>query len=431
MAGTTNANFVKQVIKLTNQERQKFGLSPLESKGRLNEAAQNHSKNMAQKDFYSHTGQDDSSCSDRIDKTGYKAETSGENIAAGQFTPKQVVEDWMDSSGHRSNILNPDYEDIGVGYYFRKNDPGYYRYHSYWTQNFAAPEDGKEWWSKYQNFEYGDEGNDKLKGIKQNDYLRGDGGNDTITGAAGDDYLRASKGRDLVKGGAGNDEILGGDGFFCGIVQTRLDDEEDANDKLYGQGGNDLIQGDGGKDYIDGGTGRDILWGGSGNDTVLGMKGNDAVSGGEGNDLLKGGKGNDVLWGDSGADTLIGVHPTTLRPGKGEQDVLTGGDDHYDWWKEQDGKDTFVLGDRRKAFYDDGKKNNAGKGDYALIRNFNTDEDIIQLHGKANDYALKNSPQGMPSGTAIFMDTAGKDELIGIVADVSDLNIKADYFNFV
>ena len=89
------------------------------------------------------------------------------------------------------------------------------------------------------------------------------------------------------------------------------------------------------------------------------------------------------------------------------------------------------MGDGKTVYYDDGKNNNPGKGDYALIRNFNADEDIIQLHGKANDYALKNSPRGMPSGTAIFLDTAGKDELIGIVADVSDLDIKADYFKFV
>jgi Ca2+-binding RTX toxin-like protein len=427
MAKTTNPKFIKEVIELTNKERQKFGLSTLESNGKLDKAAQGHSKNMAVEDFYSHRGQDGSYAGDRIDKAGYKAETWGENIAIGQSTPHQVVEDWMDSSTHRGNILNPDYQDIGMGYYYLKNDPGYYDYGSYWTQNFGTPEDGNDWWSKYQNFDYGDEGNDKLKGSKQNDYLNGYEGNDTITGAAGDDQLRGGQDGDLIKGGSGNDKITGGDGFICPTFRIYIQDPEDASDKLYGEDGNDLIQGDGGNDLVDGGKGKDILWGDDGNDTVLGMNGSDAISGGDGNDSLEGGKGNDALWGDEGADTLIGVDAKSASPGKGERDTLTGGRSYY--WG--DGKDTFILGDGKKVYYDDGKNNNPGKGDYALIRNFNADEDIIQLHGTANDYALKNSPRGMPSGTAIFLDTAGKDELIGIVADVSDLDIKADYFKFV
>lgn len=427
MAAKTNSTFVKEVIELTNKERQRFGLSTLESNGRLNKAAQTHSKNMAVEDFFSHYDPDGFSPGDRIEKAGYKAETWGENIAFGQSTPQEAVQDWMDSSGHRFNILRPELAQIGVGYY--SNNPNGAYDVSYWTQNFGTPEDGKEWWSKYQNFDYGDKGKDKLKGSKQNDRLNGYEGNDTITGAAGEDQLQGGQGSDLVKGGAGNDEIIGGEGFTCPTAQVYIEDSEDASDKLYGENGNDLIQGDGGNDLINGGKGKDILWGGDGNDTVLGMTGNDAVSGGDGNDSLQGGKGNDALWGDEGADTLIGVDAKTARPGKGERDTLTGGDDYY--WYGEDGKDTFVLGDGKKVYYDDGKNNNAGKGDYALIRHFKTDEDIIQLHGKANDYALKNSPRGMPSGTAIFLDTAGKDELIGIVADVSDLDIKADYFNFV
>jgi len=429
MAATTNPKFVKKVVRLTNKERQKFGLSTLESNGKLDKAAQGHSKNMAVEDFFSHYDPDGSSPGDRIEKAGYKAQAWGENIAYGQSTPQEVLQDWMDSLGHRFNILRPELAEIGVGYYNDNSNESYDI--SYWTQKFGTPEDGNDWWSKYQNFDYGDTGKDKLKGSKQNDYLNGYEGNDTITSAAGDDQLRGGQGRDFIKGGAGNDVIIGGEGFTCPTAQVYIQDSEDSSDKLYGQNGNDVIQGDGGNDLVNGGRGKDILWGGDGNDTVLGMNDNDAVSGGDGNDFLEGGKGNDALWGDDGADTLTGVNAKTARPGKGERDTLTGGDDYYGWWDEPDGKDTFVLGDGKKVYYDDGKKNNPGKGDYALIRNFNIDEDIIQLHGKANDYALKNSPRGMPSGTAIFLDTAGKDELIGIVADVSDLELKADYFKFV
>lgn len=114
MAKTTNPKFIKEVIELTNKERQRFGLAPLEENKKLNKAAQGHSKNMALDDFFAHTAPDGSSPGDRIEKTGYKGAYWGENIAAGYSTPESAVEGWMDSDGHRAGILRSSALEIGV-----------------------------------------------------------------------------------------------------------------------------------------------------------------------------------------------------------------------------------------------------------------------------------------------------------------------------
>ncbi len=131
--------FIEQVVELTNIERAKAGLQPLELNNQLLNAAQDHSNDMAQDDFFSHTGADGSSIGDRVRASGYQYSTTGENIAAGQTTPAQVVEGWMNSPGHRANILNPNYTEIGVGYEYLQNDTGSVNYNHYWTQVFGTP----------------------------------------------------------------------------------------------------------------------------------------------------------------------------------------------------------------------------------------------------------------------------------------------------
>ncbi len=133
-----NTNFVDQVVSLTNQFRAENGLAPLTSNPELQAAAQDHSKDMAQSDYFSHTSLDGSTFSDRINAEGYKARALGENIAAGQPTPEAVVQSWIDSPGHRANLLNPAYTNIGVGYVDLKNDPGNLNYGTYWTQDFGS-----------------------------------------------------------------------------------------------------------------------------------------------------------------------------------------------------------------------------------------------------------------------------------------------------
>ena len=130
---------IEQVVELTNVERAKEGLQPLKLNDRLLDAAQDHSNDMAQDDFFSHTGADGSTVGDRVRASGYQYSTAGENIAAGQITAAQVVEGWMNSPGHRANILNPNYTEIGVGYEYLQNDTGSVNYNYYWTQVFGTP----------------------------------------------------------------------------------------------------------------------------------------------------------------------------------------------------------------------------------------------------------------------------------------------------
>ncbi|MDJ0745904.1 MAG: CAP domain-containing protein [Xenococcaceae cyanobacterium MO_167.B27] len=126
--------FETQVFQLTNQVRQRYGLRPLRWNCRLIAASKNHSVDMARTRKLSHTGSDGSTLSIRANRVGYEYSYLAENVAAGQRTPEQVVESWMNSSGHRRNILNPKITEIGVGYAYMEQD----RYRTYWTQVFGS-----------------------------------------------------------------------------------------------------------------------------------------------------------------------------------------------------------------------------------------------------------------------------------------------------
>jgi secreted trypsin-like serine protease len=133
------SNFAEQVVVLVNVERAEEGCNPVTMHPQLNQAALAHSEDMALNDFFSHTGSDGSSVTDRMEAAGYvNWLTAGENIAAGQTTPEEVMTSWMNSPGHRANILNCDFEDIGVGYYFLENDTGTENWFHYWTQVFGS-----------------------------------------------------------------------------------------------------------------------------------------------------------------------------------------------------------------------------------------------------------------------------------------------------
>lgn len=120
------------VLGLVNQERAVRGLKPLKGDNRLAAAARSHSRDMSQRNYFSHTGQDGRSAGQRMSAQGYSWNAWGENIAAGQRTPAAVMNGWMNSPGHRANILNTTFCDIGVGHF-----SGSGRYGIYWTQNFG------------------------------------------------------------------------------------------------------------------------------------------------------------------------------------------------------------------------------------------------------------------------------------------------------
>ncbi|WP_307826447.1 sigma-70 family RNA polymerase sigma factor [Streptomyces pactum] len=120
-----------EVVQLVNAERARNGCAPMSVNSRLTAAAQGHSDDMARRDFFDHTNPDGAGPGERITAAGYRWSTYGENIAAGQRTAADVMRSWMDSPGHRANILNCSFTEIGIGYREGAGGP-------WWTQNFGA-----------------------------------------------------------------------------------------------------------------------------------------------------------------------------------------------------------------------------------------------------------------------------------------------------
>jgi len=119
----------REVIRLCNIERQKAGLKPLTENWELSRVARDKSMDMAQKNYFSHTSPTYGSPFDMMKAYGISYKSAGENIAKGQTTAQQVVTSWMNSSGHRANILSSSFTQIGVGYYASGH---------YWTQMFIS-----------------------------------------------------------------------------------------------------------------------------------------------------------------------------------------------------------------------------------------------------------------------------------------------------
>jgi len=129
--GTTASNYANQVLTLVNQERSKAGLKPLKLNSTLTKSAQAKSQDMHDKKYFDHNSPTYGTPFQMMNKFGYKYSYAGENIAMGQKTPKEVMTAWMNSAGHKANILNSNYTEIGIGYVADGN---------YWTQQFGKPQ---------------------------------------------------------------------------------------------------------------------------------------------------------------------------------------------------------------------------------------------------------------------------------------------------
>ncbi len=122
-------NFEREVVRLVNVEREKGGLKPLTHDWELSRVARIKSQDMKDNKYFSHTSPTYGSPFQMMKSFGIKYRSAGENIARGQATPQAVVNAWMNSSGHRANILNPSFTHIGVGYVADGR---------YWTQMFIG-----------------------------------------------------------------------------------------------------------------------------------------------------------------------------------------------------------------------------------------------------------------------------------------------------
>ncbi|MCD5325449.1 MULTISPECIES: CAP domain-containing protein [Pontibacillus] len=127
----TNAlsQFEQKVVELTNEERAAQGLDPLKIDKELSNVAEKKSQDMAQNGYFSHNSPTYGSPFDMMKQFGIEYRTAGENIAKGQQTPQEVVDAWMNSEGHRANILNENFTHIGVGFVEDGN---------VWTQQFIG-----------------------------------------------------------------------------------------------------------------------------------------------------------------------------------------------------------------------------------------------------------------------------------------------------
>jgi uncharacterized protein YkwD len=129
--GTCGNAFESEVFTLVNQERGKNGLSPFLCGPLGTKVAHAYAQVMCDQDHFDHTGPDGSSPFDRMQQGGISFQTAGENIAAGQDSPQSVMESWMNSSGHRANILG-DFKYIGVGYVPCSKSWGHYWVQVFW-----------------------------------------------------------------------------------------------------------------------------------------------------------------------------------------------------------------------------------------------------------------------------------------------------------
>ncbi len=122
-------SYEKEVIRLVNEKRAQNGLKPLTYNWELSRIARYKSQDMRDNKYFSHTSPTYGTPFQMIKNFGISYRSAGENIARGQSTPEAVVNAWMNSSGHRANILNSSFTEIGVGYVAQGN---------YWTQMFIG-----------------------------------------------------------------------------------------------------------------------------------------------------------------------------------------------------------------------------------------------------------------------------------------------------
>ena len=266
---TTNIQFINRVLELTNEHRANNGLNPLTLNQELNASAYGHSKDMAQQDFFSHTGADGSSFSQRNQEVGYVSNTGAENIAAGDTTPESVVQSWIDSPGHNANMLNPDMTELGVGYFYLENDPGVEDLNHYWTQVFGSGDTNPE--TNIPDDVLAEIGGaaptaqpvatptpeapviapedlaGKIVGTPGNDVLTGTAGNDSISGKGGDDTINGYDGSvgeiDTLTGGAGADTFIIDMEFYAyaGDGHAIITDFEVGTDRFDLGGFQDLV----------------------------------------------------------------------------------------------------------------------------------------------------------------------------------------------
>ncbi|KFG69190.1 CAP domain-containing protein [Microvirga sp. BSC39] len=322
-------SYEQLMLELVNRERAKTGAQPLTFNGNLNDSADAHSNWMISADVFSHTGLASSSPHQRMINAGYSftgSYASGENIAWASLQGPTGLQDeveylhtnLMNSPGHKANILNGNYQEIGIGF----QTGGYLTWDAaFVTQNFAR--------SGTKAFLTGVTMDDK-DGDRFYDIDEGLGGitvtavsstgakYTTTTGSAGGYNLALAAGAYTVTfSGGGYAPVT--KQVTIGTANVKLDLIDPTGgtttsstpiigtataNSLSGTAAANTIKGLGGNDKLYGKAGNDKLYGGTGSDGLVGDTGNDRLYGESGKDRLNGSSGNDILTGGSGADSF-------------------------------------------------------------------------------------------------------------------------------
>ncbi|NLY70989.1 MAG: serine protease [Clostridiales bacterium] len=130
---TVPGNYEAKVVDLVNKERAAQGLAPLKYNAELSKVARIKAEDMRDKNYFSHTSPTYGSPFDMMKSFGIKYRAAGENIAKGYRTPESVMDGWMNSPGHKANIMSPNFTEVGVGYVTDSKGTGY------WVQMFIRP----------------------------------------------------------------------------------------------------------------------------------------------------------------------------------------------------------------------------------------------------------------------------------------------------
>ncbi|QHQ34470.1 CAP domain-containing protein [Algicella marina] len=443
--------------------------------GALDIAAEGHSRDMHEMDFFDHTNPfTGTSPWQRMEDAGYGPQGSfagGENIAwiSGYESPnsagsaERLHNNLFRSDGHQRNILNGGFSEIGVGYEVGADnsqnvtqnfgDRGGY---AYVTGVVIDDADGDEF------YDIG-EGQGEVRVTAWN----AAGTFATSTWDAGGYSLRLPPGTYSLgfEGGDLNGQYvttvtIGSDNVKIDVVEDRdavsvafLDlttgadvfDGTDGVDLVNGLGGNDTLRGLAGDDTLKGGWGNDLLLGGAGNDRLFGSNGNDRMfgeggadvaRGGAGDDRLGGGDGRDKLWGGSGNDSIDGGGDRDSLNGHAGDDVLDGGAGG-DWLNGGNGADILIGGaggDRLRGgagrdVYVDGAGSDviydedAGRDDYFVMAD--GARDWVNGFGDA-DVLYFEQPGGVTgrsvsAGLALYIGGVHEMTLAGVTDSLADL----------
>jgi serralysin len=329
-----NETFVNRVLELTNQYRIQNGLNALKLNEELTVTAELHSIDMATNDYMEHYGLDGSTPWGRAALVGYDSKYMSENLAGGQRTPEAVVQAWINSPGHRANLLGANYTEMGVGYYTPDEDTGDHNYWHYWTQLFGS---GDRIAATYLTSPFtsaaptpaptptpapspapapapspapapapapvpNPEVNSSIEDQPTDKSI------DTVTDGTTERPTNGTMDKSIDRRNLITDDSI-----------LEIKDATDAesfnrqmnltgtsiNDTFVGNAGDDLFMGMGGRDVLSGGLGKDLLNGGGGRDRLAGDEDADQLIGGGGRDRLVGGAGDDALTGGGARDLFV------------------------------------------------------------------------------------------------------------------------------